>query len=161
MRSKMKKKIKNSEECLTKEWIRKRVKNPGLSVLLSFFIMGLGQIYNGFINKGMLLLIFQLISFTLFYNFFLSPENIKIMQEAGNSLLPDIAGGLYLILFLGVWFYNIKDARQGALDSFTAVNPDFIPPGLDAPLFSDQRLLIPFHGWLTNLILMIFLLIPA
>lgn len=30
-------------------------KNPGLAAVLSFFIIGLGQIYNGQIGKGLLL----------------------------------------------------------------------------------------------------------
>lgn len=31
------------------------MKNPGLAAVLSFFIIGLGQIYNGQIGKGILL----------------------------------------------------------------------------------------------------------
>ncbi|MFQ5499871.1 MAG: hypothetical protein ACE5FH_09380 [Candidatus Zixiibacteriota bacterium] len=37
-------------------------KNPGLAAVLSFFYMGLGQIYNGQIGKGVLFIILYSIS---------------------------------------------------------------------------------------------------
>ncbi len=40
-------------------------KNPGLAAVLSFFYMGLGQIYNGQIAKGIAFLIFYSISILL------------------------------------------------------------------------------------------------
>ena len=38
------------------------VKNPGLAAVLSFFFMGLGQIYNGEINKGLIFVVLYAIS---------------------------------------------------------------------------------------------------
>lgn len=40
-------------------------KNPGLAAVLSFFFMGLGQIYNGQIAKGVAFVIFYSISWVL------------------------------------------------------------------------------------------------
>lgn len=40
-------------------------KNPGLAAVLSFVFMGLGQIYNGQIAKGILFMIVYSISFLL------------------------------------------------------------------------------------------------
>lgn len=40
-------------------------KNPGLAAVLSFFYMGLGQIYNGQIAKGILFIIAYSISWIL------------------------------------------------------------------------------------------------
>ena len=40
-------------------------KNPGLAAVLSFFYMGLGQIYNGQIAKGILFIVFYSISILL------------------------------------------------------------------------------------------------
>jgi TM2 domain-containing membrane protein YozV len=40
-------------------------KNPGLAAVLSFFYMGLGQIYNGQIHKGIAFLIAYSISWLL------------------------------------------------------------------------------------------------
>ncbi len=37
-------------------------KNPGLAAILSFFISGLGQIYNGQIGKGILIIAAQVVN---------------------------------------------------------------------------------------------------
>lgn len=42
-------------------------KNPTTATILSFFIMGLGQIYNGQIGKGILFIIMYCISVALMY----------------------------------------------------------------------------------------------
>jgi len=42
-------------------------KNPGLAAVLSFFWMGLGQIYNGQIAKGIAFIIFYAISWILVF----------------------------------------------------------------------------------------------
>ena len=44
-------------------------KNPAISVILSFFFMGLGQIYNGEIGKGILFIILYGISCALIFVF--------------------------------------------------------------------------------------------
>jgi len=43
------------------------VKNSGLAAVLSFFFMGLGQIYNGQIGKGIIFIILYIISFLLIF----------------------------------------------------------------------------------------------
>ncbi|MBS3920645.1 MAG: hypothetical protein KG012_17360 [Deltaproteobacteria bacterium] len=43
------------------------MKNPGVAAVLSFFITGLGQIYNGQITKGVLFIIIQAINALLMY----------------------------------------------------------------------------------------------
>lgn len=42
-------------------------KNPGFAAVASFFFAGLGQIYNGDILKGILLMIIQVINFLLLF----------------------------------------------------------------------------------------------
>ena len=42
-------------------------KNPGLAAVFSFFYMGLGQIYNGQIGKGIAFIIAYTISFVLMF----------------------------------------------------------------------------------------------
>ena len=42
-------------------------KNPGLAAVLSFFITGLGQIYNGQIGKGVLFIVIQIINILLMF----------------------------------------------------------------------------------------------
>ncbi len=41
------------------------VKNPGIAAVLSFFICGLGQIYNGQISKGLIMMFTYLVSWML------------------------------------------------------------------------------------------------
>jgi len=43
------------------------MKNPGVAAVLSFFVTGLGQIYNGQIVKGVLFIIIQAINALLMY----------------------------------------------------------------------------------------------
>lgn len=40
-------------------------KNPGVATVLSFFFMGLGQIYNGQIGKGIIFIVLYAISVAL------------------------------------------------------------------------------------------------
>ncbi|MEW5994034.1 MAG: hypothetical protein AB1744_06525 [Candidatus Zixiibacteriota bacterium] len=42
-------------------------KNPGLAAVLSFFYMGLGQIYNGQIAKGIFFIVLYTISWLLIF----------------------------------------------------------------------------------------------
>ena len=42
-------------------------KNPGVATVLSFFFMGLGQIYNGQIGKGIIFIILYAISVALMF----------------------------------------------------------------------------------------------
>lgn len=47
--------------------IETQKKNPGLAAIASFFFSGLGQIYNGEIGKGFLLIIVQIINVLLMF----------------------------------------------------------------------------------------------
>ncbi len=44
-----------------------QAKNPGLAAILSFFFVGLGQIYNGQIGKGIVFIICYVISILLMF----------------------------------------------------------------------------------------------
>jgi TM2 domain-containing membrane protein YozV len=68
----------------------KGLKNPGLAAVLSFFIVGLGQIYNGQIGKGLILLVFYIISLVL------------CLVLIGFILVPIL------------WIYGIYDAYKTA-----------------------------------------------
>jgi TM2 domain-containing membrane protein YozV len=56
--------VQNSETIVTGQRV-KAMKNPGLAAVASFFFSGLGQIYNGEIGKGMLLILIQVINVLL------------------------------------------------------------------------------------------------
>lgn len=65
-------------------------KNEGLAAILSFFLPGLGQMYNGEISKGVLLMIIQVV----------------------NIILMFVIIGLFTYLL--VWGYSIVDAYTTA-----------------------------------------------
>ncbi|MEW5954896.1 MAG: hypothetical protein AB1815_14490 [Bacillota bacterium] len=65
-------------------------KNPGLAAVLSFFITGLGQIYNGSVGKGVALIVVQVI----------------------NALLMFVVVGF--LTYPLVWIYGVYDAYKGA-----------------------------------------------
>lgn len=72
------------------EYVVRNEKNAGLAAVLSFFIPGLGQIYNGEIGKGLLLIILS---------FFAA---ILIIVLIGMIIYPLI------------WIYGIYDAYNTA-----------------------------------------------
>jgi TM2 domain-containing membrane protein YozV len=47
--------------------VPKFYKNPAIATVLSFFFMGLGQIYNGQIGKGVLFIVLYFISILLMF----------------------------------------------------------------------------------------------
>ncbi len=65
-------------------------KNEGLAAVLSFFVTGAGQIYNGQIVKGILLFVIQVVNWVL------------------------CAIGVGVILLIIVWIYGIYDAYNTA-----------------------------------------------
>ncbi|MDR0911334.1 MAG: hypothetical protein LBM96_01870 [Methanobrevibacter sp.] len=71
-------------------------KNVAIATLLSFFIVGLGQMYNGQILKGA-------IFFTIYYMVIFNLMFIVLQQL-----------WLTLIIFLLIWIYNIYDAYKNA-----------------------------------------------
>ena len=71
----------------------------GVAVVLSFFFPGLGQIYNGQIGKGILLIFLQIIN-----------DSLIIMDIFGTINIP---GLLYIEGFI-VWIFGMYDAYQTA-----------------------------------------------
>jgi len=67
-----------------------RQKSSGLAAVLSFFITGLGQIYNGEIFKGIILMLIQLVN---------------------GALTVILIGYLFLPI---VWLYGIINAYRAA-----------------------------------------------
>lgn len=72
-------------------------KNAGLAAILSFFISGLGQIYNGQIGKGLIIIVVQVV----------------------NALLISVFIGI--ITGGAVWIWAMYDAYQTA----QAINRDY------------------------------------
>lgn len=75
-------------------------KNPGLSAILSFFIPGLGQIYNGSIIIGIAFFIIEL-----------------LLAGIGLSLIRTLRlkeGVAFMLICLILWMYNIHNAYKTA-----------------------------------------------
>lgn len=81
-----------------------QIKNPGVSAVLSFFYSGLGQVYNGEIGKGMVLILFQCL------NLFIITTSLAL----SFLLVPLLATALGGFLFVVVWIYGIYDAYKVA-----------------------------------------------
>ena len=85
-------------------------KNPGLAAVLSFFYLGLGQIYNGHLAKGFFLC-FCPAAFSLFFFLILLPR----LLDADSSLRSASAGVIAcLIAYIVLWIFGIVDAYQSA-----------------------------------------------
>lgn len=69
---------------------KEKIKDPGIAAILSFFIVGLGQIYNGEIGKGIVLIILYGLAWVLSF----------------------LLIGIPMLLIL--WFYGIVNAYNTA-----------------------------------------------
>ena len=88
--------------------------NPGLAAVLSFIFSGLGQIYNGELIKGLIIISFSFLSIVLtilgaiFLGYYLLgriKEVILIWLGTGLFVL-----GIFLICIIGI--YSIVDAYK-------------------------------------------------
>lgn len=91
--------------------------NPGLSAVLSFLVNGLGQIYNGQIRKGLMLITMSVVFIVLILvGAVLVLHCIFVLRVFGSSelILGSIlmVAGIALSAVLGV--YNIYDAYNVA-----------------------------------------------
>jgi TM2 domain-containing membrane protein YozV len=77
-----------------------RMKNEGVSAILSFLVMGLGQIYNGQILKGLVMFFTMTIIGIVTYIFVMTLDTETVL------VLGIVLAGLGLF----VWIYGITDA---------------------------------------------------
>ena len=83
-------------------------KNPGVAAVLSFFFVGAGQIYNGRILKGILMV---LASWTI--GAFVLAAILAALSDSSR----DLTGWLCFFALLGftLWVYGIVDAYKTAV----------------------------------------------
>lgn len=104
-------------ETLRRERLRRSVRNPGLAALMSFCVMGLGQIYAGHIDRGIILMMMHLATalsgYSLYTRGFLYD---MVKPHFGPAAIVAVAyvSGVVIIL---TWIYNIKDAYYRSLFS--------------------------------------------
>lgn len=78
-------------------------KNPRVAVIASFFIPGLGQIYNGEVRKGIGLIIIGMIFASMWLSLIQKPHMIGPILVAGAS---------YLLLWIGSMHDAYKTAKE-------------------------------------------------
>ncbi|EKD82640.1 MAG: hypothetical protein ACD_39C01172G0001, partial [uncultured bacterium] len=95
---------------LRRERLRNSSRNPGAAALMSFFIMGMGQIYAGHIDRGIALMGFHFSGIFAAYSLY----NNGLLYDA---LFPYLGAHLMVmfsyvasVFFILLWIYNIKDA---------------------------------------------------
>lgn len=97
-------------EDFRKVQLNKSARNPGLAALMSFLAMGLGQIYAGHIDRGIILLSVHL--FAAFTGYSLYSGGFMydwLMSMLGSHALVGLSY-IVTVFFILLWIYNIKDA---------------------------------------------------
>ncbi|HEA47398.1 MAG TPA: hypothetical protein ENH97_03200 [bacterium] len=100
------------ERILEEERIRRFLKNPGLAGVYSFLWTGLGQIYNGEINKGLIQMTLSAVGMILVI---LGAIFIYFGSLEARVSIPGIiilVVGILGIALLGI--HSIRDAKESA-----------------------------------------------
>ncbi len=85
-------------------------RNPGFAALLSFFVMGLGQIYAGHVDRGLFFIVVQLSGG--FCGYSLYSKGIVYEALMGYLTQGALISLVYVfsVVLILLWIYNIKDA---------------------------------------------------
>lgn len=128
-------------EDFRREQLKKSARNPGLAAIFSFFVMGMGQIYAGHIDRGVIFMFinafsliagYSIYSGGLVYNWLMS-----LTGANGIMILSYVASVIYIL----IWIYNIKDAYY--LSIFSSFRD----------WFEVERVLLPSMGVPSDLLL--------
>ncbi|GAB4272104.1 MAG: hypothetical protein Kow0029_10430 [Candidatus Rifleibacteriota bacterium] len=102
---------------LRKERLQSSSRNPGIAALMSFFVMGLGQIYAGHVDRGIMLLGIHISSILSAFSLY----NKGIIYETFGPLLGTkalvVVCYFLCVVYILLWIYNIKDAYYLSLFS--------------------------------------------
>ncbi|MBF0409236.1 MAG: hypothetical protein HQM10_17990 [Candidatus Riflebacteria bacterium] len=95
--------------------LRKSYRNPGLAGLMSFFVMGMGQVYAGYIDRGIIMIFIYLSGLSGGYSFYSKGVVFEFFSELFHPLA--LVGIFYVssFIFILLWIYNIKEAYYLAL----------------------------------------------
>ena len=97
-------------EDFRREHLKKSARNPGLAALMSFFLMGTGQIYAGHIDRGIILLLIHIFSLFAGYNLYSGGFIYEWLMSSIGPHLIIIICYILSVIFILTWIYNIKDA---------------------------------------------------
>lgn len=128
-------------EDFRREHLKKSARNPGLAALMSFILMGTGQIYAGHIDRGIILLLIHVFSLFAGYNLYSGGFIYEwLMSSIGPHLIIVICY-ILSVIFILTWIYNIKDAYY--LSIFSSFRD----------WFEVERVLLPSMGVPANLLI--------
>ncbi len=122
----------NLLDTLRRDRLRNSARNPGLAALMSFFVMGLGQIYAGHVDRGVILVSIHLASILAGFSLYAKGFVYEIILPMTGPALLVIATYILSVILILLWIYNIKDAYY--LSLFSGVRD----------LFEVERVLVPF-----------------
>ncbi|HAE38123.1 MAG TPA: hypothetical protein DCG57_05715 [Candidatus Riflebacteria bacterium] len=132
----MKKTSDNWLNDLRRERLQGSSRNPGAAALMSFFIMGMGQIYAGHIDRGIALMGCYFSGIFAAYSLY----NNGLLYEA---LFPYLGAHLLVmccyvasVVFILLWIYNIKDAYY--LSLFSSFRDWFEVERILLPMLKEQ-----------------------
>ncbi len=97
-------------EDFRREHLKKSARNPGLAALMSFILMGTGQIYAGHIDRGIILLLIHIFSLFAGYNLYSGGFIYEWLMSSIGPHLIIIICYILSVIFILTWIYNIKDA---------------------------------------------------
>ncbi len=128
-------------EDFRREQLKKSARNPGLAAIFSFFVMGMGQIYAGHIDRGVIFMVINAFSLIAGYSVYTSGLVynwlMSLTGENGIMILSYVASVIYIL----IWIYNIKDAYY--LSIFSSFRD----------WFEVERVLLPSMGVPSDLLL--------
>lgn len=137
---------KNSQwvEDLRREHLRGSTRNPGAAALMSFFVMGLGQIYAGHIDRGIALM-------SVYFGGIFAAVSTYNGGMIYNAVFPLLGAHLMVIatyvlsvIFILLWIYNIKDAYY--LSLFSSFRDWFEVERVLLPVIKNSAGLIAQHS---------------
>ena len=83
-------------------------KEPLLALILSFFIPGLGHIYDGLVKKGLVLLIAAIVVGL----FMVSASSLETASAASSSYA--LCTCIFFLAYLAIWIYGMYDSYIAA-----------------------------------------------
>ena len=93
-----------------REHLKKSARNPGLAALMSFVLMGSGQIYAGHIDRGIILLFIHFLGIFAGYNLYTGGFIYEWLMALIGPHFIIVICYILSVIFILTWIYNIKDA---------------------------------------------------
>jgi tetratricopeptide (TPR) repeat protein len=102
---------------LRKERLQSSSRNPGIAALMSFLVMGLGQIYAGHVDRGIMLLAIHLTSIFSAVSIYSRGLLYEAISPVMSTQALVVACYVFCVGYILLWIYNIKDAYYLSLFS--------------------------------------------